>query len=458
MSAALTHKPAYVGLYLALLLSLACNAFLDIRYGAFVVEIVFWAVVQGVTLFVGWRQHGEPQPFGVLWQRWVLGLGLLLFLLIAWPMWGMPRAGVYFLAVLQAAQNCVTIQRRQLHFGLLVSVVLVIFATSHHRADWTMLFYLLPYIGVVVFTWVSEQVSRHGQRVRQASLGPVSQGGQVVAVLSASGLILLLGLVLYSVTPQPSLAYLEWRYGQQTNIGHLNAATAMDGQGQGGSSGSDTDGSGGAGMSVPGSGSGGFDLSPLGGWPSSQDMRSVAQRSGMPGWQSRAILGMADLQDVTLQAMVPLELPLQELLEWLRQWWEQYGDIVPRVLLVALILAVVLAGFWLLKESYAGIWLRSRFDRLYLVEFGGAASGRGGAMQYYRALERVLWLAGTPRPAGANAREYQRHVTRWQRGVDADMAAMTQLYEQCRYGAQEPGPEQLERLRQLYRSIGRKLG
>lgn len=452
MNGALTHKPAYVGLYLALLLSLACNAFLDIRYGVFAVELVFWAVVQGVTLWVGWRQQGQPQPMGVRWQRWVLGLGFLLFVLIALPMWGLPRAGVYFLAMLQAAQNCVTTQRRQLHFGLLVSVVLVMFATSHHRADWTMLFYLLPYIGVVVFTWVSEQVSRRGQQVQQASLGPLTQGGQLVAVLAASGLIVLLGLVLYSVTPQPTWAYLDWKYGQKTNIGHLNAATSLDGLGQGGNSGAGQ----GGGMSVPGDG--GFNLSPLRGWPSVQDMRAAAGRSGMPGWQSQAILGAAALQDVTLQALEPLEMPLKDLLEWLRQWWEQYGDIVPRVLLAALMLAVVALGFWLLEESYAGMWLRSRFDRLYLVELGGAAKGRQGAMQFYRALERVLWLAGTPRSPVASAREYQRDVTRWQRGLDQEMAAMTRLYEQCRYGAQEPGPEQLAQMRQLYLAISRKLG
>lgn len=452
MNGALTHKPAYVGLYLALLLSLACNAFLDIRYGVFAVELVFWAVVQGVTLWVGWRQQGQPQPMGVRWQRWVLGLGFLLFVLIALPMWGLPRAGVYFLAMLQAAQNCVTTQRRQLHFGLLVSVVLVMFATSHHRADWTMLFYLLPYIGVVVFTWVSEQVSRRGQQVQQASLGPLTQGGQLVAVLAASGLIVLLGLVLYSVTPQPTWAYLDWKYGQKTNIGHLNAATSLDGLGQGGNSGAGQ----GGGMSVPGDG--GFNLSPLRGWPSVQDMRAAAGRSGMPGWQSQAILGAAALQDVTLQALEPLEMPLKDLLEWLRQWWEQYGDIVPRVLLAALMLAVVALGFWLLEESYAGMWLRSRFDRLYLVELGGAAKGRQGAMQFYRALERVLWLAGTPRSPVASAREYQRDVTRWQRGLDQEMAAMTRLYEQCRYGAQEPGPEQLAQMRQLYLGISRKLG
>lgn len=458
MNGALTHKPAYVGLYLAMLLSLACNAFLDIRYGAFAVEMVFWAVVQGVTLSVGWRQQGQPQAWGVRWQRWSLGLGLLLFLLIALPMWGLPRAGVYFLAMLQAAQNCVTTQRRQLHLGLLVSVVLVIFATSHHRADWTMLFYLLPYIGVVVFIWVSEQVSRHGQRVEQASLGPVTRGGQLVAVLTASSLILLLGLVLYSVTPQPSWAYLEWRYGQKTNIGHMTGVAALDGLGQNGSGAGGQDGAGQTGMSVPGGGNGGFEWSPLSGWPSVQDMREAAQRSGMPGWQSRAVERMAALQEVTLEALEPLKMPLTDLLEWLRQWWEQYGDILPRVLLAVMMLAVVLLGFWLLEESYAGIWLRSRFDRLYLVELGGAAKGRNGAMQFYRALERVLWLAGTPRPPVASVREYQREVTRWQRGVEEEMAAITRLYEQCRYGAQEPGPAQLAEMRQLYLAMARKLG
>jgi len=171
MSASLTYFPAYAGLFASLLLALACNAFLDIGYGIFGVEIVFWAAVFGWTLLVGWRQHGQADERGAGQQKVVLLIGAVLSILVFIPTWGFPRAGVYILGILQAGMNCVTTTRRQLHFGLLVSAVMVMFAAAHFRADWTMLFYLVPYIVAVVFTLVSEQISRRARDLREASLG-----------------------------------------------------------------------------------------------------------------------------------------------------------------------------------------------------------------------------------------------------------------------------------------------
>ena len=156
MSAPLTCFPAYAGLFASLLLALACNAFLDIGYGIFGVEIVFWAAVFGWTLLVGWRQHGQADERGAGQQTMVLLIGAALTILVFIPTWGFPRAGVYVLGILQASMNCVTTTRRQLHFGLLVSAVMVMFAAAHFRADWTMLFYFVPYLLAVVFTLVAE--------------------------------------------------------------------------------------------------------------------------------------------------------------------------------------------------------------------------------------------------------------------------------------------------------------
>lgn len=69
MSAPLTYLPAYVGLFASLMLALACNAFLDIRYGIFGIEIVFWAAVFRWTLLVGWRQPGRQTAAGPASRR-----------------------------------------------------------------------------------------------------------------------------------------------------------------------------------------------------------------------------------------------------------------------------------------------------------------------------------------------------------------------------------------------------
>ena len=177
MSAPLTYFPAYAGLFASLMLALACNAFLDIGYGIFGVEIVFWAAVFGWTLLVGWRQRGQADDRGAGQQKMILLIGAALTVLVFVPTWGFPRAGVYVLRILQASMNCVTTTRRQLHFGLLVSAVMVMFAAAHFRADWTMLFYLVPYIVAVVFTLVSEQISRRARDLRQASLGAPDPAG-----------------------------------------------------------------------------------------------------------------------------------------------------------------------------------------------------------------------------------------------------------------------------------------
>lgn len=439
MTAPLAYTPAYVGLFVSLLLALACNAFLDIQYGAFSFEMGFWALLFGWTLRVGWKQHGEADEGGKQKQKIVLLIALVLAVLVFIPMWGFPRAGLYMLATLQASQNCVTTTRRHLHFGLLVSAVMVMFAASHFRADWTMLFYLVPYIVAVVFTLVAEQISRRAQSIRESSLGNAGASGQGLAIAAAAGIILLLAGALYVVTPQVSWPYLASKYGQPSNVGVVDGSSGAGGGGQGGAEGD--------------AGGAGHDVSPLKGLPSPAQMREAAGRPGMPEWQASTMLAMADLSEAIGDTLAPVKQAVEKRWEQLKEWLARNRDLVIASLLT-LMLAMLLAGlFFLLREIKAVVWLRTRFDYWYLARWGKHDSGRDGAIQFYRAIERLFLLHDTPRPATANTREFLREATYYRDALQPPMTELTGLFERFRYGGAQPGGAEIGRMRALYRAL-----
>jgi len=178
MSPPLTYTPAYLGLFASLLLAVCCNAYLDIGYGGFAIETLLWGLLFGLTLWCGWSQQGKASEQSRTWQKVVMWLGLFLFATLFLYVWGMPRAGIYLLVFLQASNNCVTTTRRQLYLGLLAALVMAIFASSHYRADWTMLFYLVPFVIAVVFTLAAEQINRRAEEVRSLSLEQKCSAGR----------------------------------------------------------------------------------------------------------------------------------------------------------------------------------------------------------------------------------------------------------------------------------------
>lgn len=482
MSAPLTYLPAYLGLFASLMLAVACNAFLDIQYGSFGFEMFFWGLLFGWTLLVGWKQHGQANDSGPQQQKVVLLLGLVATVTVFIPMWGFPRAGLYMLVVLQGALNCVTTTRRHLHFGLLVSLVMVMFAAAHYRADWTLLFYLIPYIIAVVFTMVSEQISRRAQDVRQSSLGNASAAGQGQAIAAATSIILGLGGALYLATPQLTWLGLEWRYGQPTNVGFLGKTeengragqpgNGSQGSGQGGdgqnSSGGNGDGANqgsgngggmgnGAGNSSPGESGEGYGMSPGQGWPSPAEMREAAKRPGMPKWQSGAIMQMASLDEAIGEALAPIKQALEDLWKQLKEWLQENRTAAMAALFALLLLALLIVAALLLREVKAVAWLRTRFDYLRLVTLARHGSGTRGATQFYRAMERLFVIAETPRAPNANTREFLRDATYYRDHIRQEAAELTHLFEQYRYGPTLPDHQRLERMRDLYRTIFRKL-
>lgn len=455
MSPPLTYLPAYLGLFAALLLAVACNAFLDIQYGSFGTEVVLWAVALAWTVGVGWKQQGVANDGGKQQQKIVLILGFVATLLVFIPMWGFPRAGLYMLLVLQASQNCVTTSRRQLHMGLLVSAVMVMFAATHHRADWTMLFYLVPYVVAVVFTLVSEQVSRRAADLQQVRLGAGSGAGQGIAIAAATATILLLGLALYVITPQVTWLSLEWRYGQKTPLGTLGKPLEQGGSGQAGGNdgraGNQGNGSG-AGNDPDGEGAG------RDGLPSPAQMREAARRPGMPEWQSAVILQMASLDEAIQQALQPMLDALEEAWNKLKEWLKEHRTAVWLTLFALLLAVLLLVLYFLLREVKAATWLRTRYDFLRLGLFARHAGGRPGMAQYYRAMERLFALKDAPRAPTANTNEYLREVTHYREHLRDEATELTRLFEQARYGQTTPDAAQLARTRQLYRQIFQKLG
>lgn len=454
MSPSLTYRPAYIGLFSALVLAIACNAFLDIQYGSFGPEVLFWAGVFAYTLKVGWSQRGVVGEIGPKRQKIVLGIGILLSVVVFIPMWGFPRAGLYMLAVLQAAMNCVTTTRRSLHFGLLVSVVMVLFAATHYRAGWTMLFYLVPYVTAVVFTLVAEQISRRAQDLQQGSLGPGSGSGQGAAIVSATAIILLGGALLYAITPQVSWPYLVWKYGQPGSLVQLGESP--DGGQQGQNSGkSGTGGAAGEGL-LQDSSSGANDGSgmlPRSGWPTPKEMREAARQPGMPKWQSSAISRMADLAERIDMAMTPIRLGLDELWKDLKEWLAQHRQEISQSLIAMIILAMLLALWRLFRETRPMVWLLAHLDFFRLGLFKRHHPGNSGAYQYYRALERLFDLHGVERRPATNTREYLMQVGRQYGHLQRDVAELTSLFERARYGSTELAADDLTRMRENYRQI-----
>lgn len=445
MSPPLRYLPVYLGLFTAQVLAISCNAFLDIQYGIFATEVLIWAFAFAITLLVGWRQNGEITETGSRWMKRTLIFAALISILIFIPVWGFPRAVLYMLAMLQVSYNCVTTSRRHLHISLLISVVMVLFAASHYRADWTMLFYLVPYVTAVVFSLVAEQINRKASELRQHSLGHQIIGAQGTAIIAATSVILALGLLLYSLTPQVTWRSLAWQFGQAGNL------IADDGNAQPGKGGIQPDGSGDAAGGHTSSNDTGS-LSP--GWPSSGEMRKAAARPGMPEWQRDAINGMADLSESLEEVIKPVMQSIKRLWEDLKEWLKKNRNKVINMLIVLGVLALLYAMWRLMREARVATWLRTRFDYLRLVLLGIHSGDIHGARACYEAMTRLFELHDIERSSRNNTLEYLTEINSYYRHLSRETGEMTRLYEDMRYG--EISSEiQVKRMRELYRQIFR---
>jgi hypothetical protein len=351
------------------------------------------------------------------------------------------------LSTLQIAQNCVTVSRRQLHMGILVSLIMVLFATSHFRADWTMLFYVVPYVATVVFTLVAEQISRRAQDMRRESLGEGTASGQWAAIVAATAAILIGGALLYAITPQVSFPKLFWKFGQPGAIGHVGN---MVGSGQN-PSGQEI------GENDRWIQADGRERRPHLAELTLNDLRKAARRQGMPKWQSSVIIRVADLAETIDMTLSPIRLGIDELWEDLKKWLKEHRREMGQSLLVLIVLALLVATWRLLKETRPGIWLFAYLDYLRLGILRWHLPGNPGAVQYYKAFLRLLDLYGLVLPATANAREYLADVFREYAYLRREAVELTLCFEQARYGNRVVAPRQLARMREIYRRVFHRL-
>lgn len=451
MNASLRYLPAYLGLFAAQTLALVCNAFLDIQHGGFAVEVLLWTIAIALTLRVGWRQGGEVTELGKRWMRRMLFLGALLTALIFIPMWGFPRAGLYLLAMLMVSYNCVTTTRRHLHLGLLISLIMVMFAATHYRADWTMLFYLVPYVATVVFTLVAEQVNRKADELREQSLGHQVVGAQGAAIAAATAVILVLGLLLYVLTPQVTWMSISWRFGEPAGF------SMGDGKLQTGNSGGESDGAAGEGASgggAAGSGSGGGSL--RSDWPSPGEMREAAARKGMPEWQRDVINGMADLTEGLESAMKPIQQRMGELWDALKAWLKKNRDRIAQTLSALGLLVLLYALYKVMREARVATWLRTRFDYVRLVLLGMHGNDAVGPRTYYEAMVRLFKLQHIERDGHENTREFLAEINSFYRDLRQETGEITRHFEDARYGGRASAI-QVARMRDLYRQVFERL-
>jgi len=451
MNTALRYLPAYLGLFAAQALALVCNAFLDIQYGGFAVEVLLWTVAIALTLRVGWRQGGEVTEVGKRWMRRMLFLGALLTALVFIPMWGFPRAGLYLLAMLMVSYNCITTARRHLHLGLLVSLIMVMFAATHYRADWTMLFYLVPYVAAVVFTLVAEQINRKADELRQQSLGHQVVGAQGAAIAAATVVILALGLLVYALTPQVTWMSMSWRFGQPAGFS-MGDGTLQAGNGGGESGGAAGKGAGGSG--AIGSGSRGGSLRP--GWPSPAEMREAAARKGMPAWQRDVINGMADLTEGLGSVLKPVKQRMEALWDSLKAWLKKNRDKIAQTLSALGLLVLLYALYKLMREARVGTWLRTRFDFVRLVLLGMHGSNADGARTYYEAMVRLFKLHDIERDGHENTREFLAEIHSFYRDLRQETGEITRHFEDARYGG-SASANQVARMRDLYHQVFRRV-
>jgi len=440
MSIELKHKSIYVGLLISQLLAVTCNAFLDIRYGYFSFEMSFWILLYGYSIRVAIKQNGVLTEYGTTRMRRLVIFGAVISIFIFIPTWGIFRAVVYILAILQVAYNCTTTTRRQLYLSILVSLVMVVFASSHYRADWTMLFYLIPYVIFVVATIVAEQINSKSDELRTRSLSAPILVGQTIAIITATLSILLLGFLLYLITPQKTIDQLNHKFGNPTAIG---ASLHTFEAGAGNQS------------YLPIQEPGMKNL--LSNWPSPDEMRLAAKREGMPKWQADAINSLADISGNLSKGFTQTKKRFDSLWSAFKKWIEENLRQIIQVMILCLLLCLAIAFIFFTRELKVTTWIRSRFDYLYLGIFKIHCKQAYAISNYYYATERLFELQDIPRHRRMTVKEYFEEASNFNTEIKAELKMIARSFEDYRYGEKPYNKSELETLNSLYKKVYRTL-
>ena len=443
MNSPLIHTPTYLGVWITLTLGIACNLMGDLKAIAFLPGLVIFFIAFGVTLWFGWSQKGVEDEHGRKARKVATIVGGIFTIVALIPMFGMPAAGVYVMAVLQMAENCVMVSRRHVYRALLISAGMVIYACMQYYANWTLFIYLIPYVIAMTFTLVASQISQRMQDVKLLSSGSGTTGAQGVAILSATVAILMTGLVLYSVTPQVTWPFMK----QQTNM--------MLGQGLPGGGGDSGYGEGKAGLgerigNLFGSLAG---RQPWNKWPDDAEIERVIGKTELMDWQKDFISAIAHGGGRALEAIQASKQQFSDAIQSLKDWLAENKRAVAGWTLLFIVLALIAAAFLFLRETRPMLWLRCRFDYFYLCSLQKYGADRQSAAAFYYAMERVLALRALEREPLWTVRQYASYVARLDGAIASPVQALTRDFELIRYGTAEVQLDAILRIKSRYAEV-----
>ena len=425
MSASIKYIPVYLGLFASQSLALVCNAFLDVEYKIFGTEIAIWMFLFGFTLSCGYRFQGDLAERGKQMMRRFLWFSLIATVLIIMPIWGFPRAGIYILALLMVAYNCVTTTHKHLNMSLLMTLIMVMFATSHFRADWTMLFYLLPYLMMVVFTLIAAQVHQKAAFVQQVGIQYKAYRGQMFAMMAATLFIFIVGVFLYIITPQFSAQNASWKWGVPSVVKSGNSDS-------------------------------GVKLDPY----ITGLIREPALRTGMPEWQKSAIKLIEYSLDAGVNAIYKVKSYVKGIVGKLKkvaiEFYKKYKVNLLYFLMMLIFLALIVALYKLAKELQLVTWARTRLDYFKLVVLNNQPINESAAIEYYEAMTRLFELKDIKRLSNKNVQEYLLELTIY-RHLNQQTELITRLFEDSRYGNKSVNKAQFNELKSAYKQIYKNL-
>lgn len=443
MSPSLTYFAVYLGLFLALVLGIACNLYLDLNPQFLLAGVLLWSVPFAWSLYRGWAQQGIPSAKGMRQRKLVSVVGAILTVILFLPLFGMPEAGLYVMAALQVAENCTMTTRQHLFRGLLISAGMVIYATMQFQANWSMFFYLIPYIVAVVFTLVAEQISRRVQTANHLGLATSSRRGQGAAITAATFGILSIGLIIYALTPQVTWPFLR----EQQSLISLSGSSPI--QEQGSQDKSATSRLVAIGRVLENTAR----RLPWNKWPSAYEMRQVSAQTPMPQWQKSAINWAAGLTETLSSATEQIKQRLQDRANGLKSWMDAHRLGVVFTVLMALLFSMFLAAYAFGREVKPVAWARSRIDYLWLGLWATHTPGNRQAENYYQAMLRQFALNDCAPQATWNTQEFLNQTRIIHAHVHRDCLLLTILVEKARYGLQPLSASDIAVMRMSYMSL-----
>lgn len=457
MTRAPRRPTLYIGLFACLWLATLCLAFLDIRYGTFAKVALFWALIHAAALSYGWHRRNAPLETIAGVRKAATLVAVLTLLIVILPIWGLTRGMVYFLGLLLAISALDIRNRRRVYQILLGSMVIMLFAVADYRADFTMGFYLVPYLFALLFTLIAEQLD-HPAESDQTPDDGLGMIGRWRILLTTSGIILSLALLLYVLTPQWQLIGLNWDYGLP--IPQLRDGEEIETRNTPASGSSGGGGGNGAGQAPYGT-EGGQPITPDStGSQLIARMREAAARPGMPQWQSFVLTQSADLGEVMQKlrqtlgdALKSLTDALKDALESILEALRQAITVLNMVILSLILL--LLALLVLLREVRPFAWLHTRLD--YLLHRLERGSNEQTAIALYRRTERLCDYYLSHRATQHNTQEYLDQLTTLRRDLTPQLARITQAFDTARYHRQTPSTAELQRARSAYIKLYRNL-